>query len=1140
MNKKKIIFSLVFVFALLFGLNINSKAADDKYTADDFEIVGDTVYGFSKSGVQKLKRNRNVVLPTKSKENVDLKKIASFAFVYNKSSAIDEYTQREGENGEVNNLDVDGNEIKKLGEDFHQLDIESVEIPEGYTYIGQDAFEENSNIKSVNLPKTITKISDYAFAHLSLKTIKLPDNLEFLGDQVFFDNQIEGKLILPKNLRNLGERAFKSNQITDIEFNCEKLETIKEQAFQDNKIKQVKLPNSVKKIEIGAFNGNLGDENYALKVVLLSKGNVDNKDSSSIVNPTEEDKTTSVDVDRSKWDEKDFVFDKGKVLGFSSIGKLKVRENKNLVIPEKNGKYVVDEIGDDAFRNVDFENSSLNKYDLQSVKLPKTVKKIGKFAFQSNYLTEFEAPEALKIIGDGAFMNNKIEMLELGENTEIIGSSAFHINKLFAIVIYPNVREIGISAFRNNDAQNVMFMGDKVEKIGEMAFCNNKISELDLSLLTKLKEISVQTFYKNSITKVTLPENLESVKEEAFRYNNLKEIDFSNKIKEIRFNAFDDNKVEDNYKKVLVRIKGKTLADGNNFVVNPEEITKNKDDLKKVLDELNKLNLIELRDDTQKQFEDMKAEGEKLLRKDKLSEGAKLKYIHDTQFFVSRYKLDSLIKKGELTIKNHPENSGILKDKLEYAKKSYNNSAVVDNKLTRLTKELQNLINIVENKGNMADSIMKQGHFELKTPLPIPSYHIGMNVYFDKNGKILYVLDMSYTIGKGQKDEYGNEILNIDEDNEGYHMLALETLDDYEGLNYSDILKSNVDSLGKIRKVDDRAKYHREGVFNAIKDACKDFEKENPTKPSDNPGKTPNQPGTVTSTPSTPAEQHKTTTRVAGSDRIETAVEVSKKYYESAETVIVANYEQLADSLSASALSKALKAPILLVKKDQLDSVVAQEINRLGAKNVIVIGGEKSVDKAKNSLSKYNLQTIAGSDRYETSAKIAQEVIKLIGTKKAVIASGEVFADALTVAPLANKNNMPILLVQPNNIPKATQEVLKQIEEVIIVGGEKTISKEVENKLPNPTRIAGANRYETAKKIYEYGFKDRVEVNIANGTVPADSLVIGSIDCPILLVEANEIPEATKQAIKESKFEKVNVFGGENSINESVVKELIK
>ena len=289
-----------------------------------------------------------------------------------------------------------------------------------------------------------------------------------------------------------------------------------------------------------------------------------------------------------------------------------------------------------------------------------------------------------------------------------------------------------------------------------------------------------------------------------------------------------------------------------------------------------------------------------------------------------------------------------------------------------------------------------------------------------------------------------------------------------------------------------------------------------------------------------PEEKGIKTERVAGKSRINTAVEVSKKYYKSAGTIIVANYEKFADSLSASALSKALKAPILLVKKDQLDSVVAQEIKRLGAKNVVVIGGNLSVDKAKNSLSQYYVRTIAGSNRYETSAKIAQEVIKLTGTKKAVVASGETFADALTVAPLANKNNMPILLVQQNNIPKATQEVLKQMDEVLVVGGELTISKEVANKLPNATRIAGANRYDTAKKIYEHGFKDSKEVNIANGTTAADSLVIGSIDCPILLVESNEIPEATKEAFKESKFEKVNVFGGEISIGESVVKELIK
>ena len=409
----------------------------------------------------------------------------------------------------------------------------------------------------------------------------------------------------------------------------------------------------------------------------------------------------------------------------------------------------------------------------------------------------------------------------------------------------------------------------------------------------------------------------------------------------------------------------------------------------------------------------------------------------------------------------------------------------------------------------------------------------------------------------GQKED-AEELLKKKDDyklNEQQEKALQDLIQKAEDLvKKEDATQEEVDKLAKEIK-DEIAKIKEAGKEDPTKPDKPG--KEDPTKPDkpgkedpgkDNPGTTPDQPGTVTPTPSnpgtptpsTPAEKQKTTTRVAGADRIQTSVEVSKKYYESAETVIIANYEKFADSLSASALSKALKAPILLVQKDQLDSVVAQEIKRLGAKNVIVIGGEQSIDKTKDSLSQYNVQTIAGSDRYETSAKIAQEIIKRTGTKQAVIASGETFADALTVAPLANKHNMPILLVQQNNIPKATQEVLKQIDKVIIVGGEKTISKEVENKLPNPTRIAGANRYETAKKIYEYDFKDRKEVNIANGTNFADSLVIGSIDCPILLAESNEIPEATKQAFEEAKFEKVNVFGGENSISESVVKELIK
>jgi len=109
---------------------------------------------------------------------------------------------------------------------------------------------------------------------------------------------------------------------------------------------------------------------------------------------------------------------------------------------------------------------------------------------------------------------------------------------------------------------------------------------------------------------------------------------------------------------------------------------------------------------------------------------------------------------------------------------------------------------LVNGEGEISKTVMLQGHHKLNSPLPIPSYHIGVNVYFDKNGKILYVLDMSYNIGKGTLNQYGTEVENVDEDNEGYHKLALDTLSDYEGLDYREILSGNVDSIGNILKVE--------------------------------------------------------------------------------------------------------------------------------------------------------------------------------------------------------------------------------------------------------------------------------------------------------------------------------------------------
>lgn len=805
---------------------------ESPWTAADFVIEGDTVFGFSQQGINKLQNSGDIVLPTVSAQGVPVTKVGSFAFLHNKKTAIPEYTSREGESGVVNNLDVDGNEIRDIGEDFNAGLLHSVTIPEGYTYIGSDAFSENTNLKEVTFPDSVEKISEYAFAHMALEMLHLPKKLKTIRDQAFFDNQIAGVLELPEQMQSMGERAFKSNQITDIQFKGEQIKVIREECFQDNRLTSLTIPLSIEKIEEGAFADNPGDENYGSIVVLWTADKTNPHqltDQGIYINPSDEKKTTPLDIDYSHWENKDFRLDGNVVKGFSELGKLKVKKNKTVQIPGENNGTAITEIAADAFRNIDFEGSTLRKYDIEEVTLPDSIEKIGAFAFQSNNLTEFTAGEHLLEIGQGAFMNNKIESLILNDDLKFIDDAAFHLNQIQAIVIPENVEKIGNSAFRQNGASYLLIMGSRLKQIQEMAFLSNALEEVDLSSCENLTSIDVQAFADNRISDLSFPENLQQIREEAFHANRLETVSLPEKISYVAFNAFDENPGSSEADgKVLITIPGGNIQhvpDGANFIVNKEQLADTKEDLKKLLEQLQEFDQSGLRDSTKLQYQDMISQGRELLEKSNLREGEKLKYIHDTKFFLGRANLDQAIQKAGTALEKsrHQENKKLLQRKYDAAVKAYNNAALPEQSVRRLEKELQFLTDLVEHKGAIAEAVMAQGHYELNTPLPIPPYHIGVNVYFDTSGKILYVLDMSETIGEGQKDAYGNDILNVDEDNAGYHMLALETLDDYEGLDVASILANDVDSIGAIRKID-KAPYHRMGFYEAVRDAAKDAE----------------------------------------------------------------------------------------------------------------------------------------------------------------------------------------------------------------------------------------------------------------------------------------------------------------------------
>ena len=296
------------------------------------------------------------------------------------------------------------------------------------------------------------------------------------------------------------------------------------------------------------------------------------------------------------------------------------------------------------------------------------------------------------------------------------------------------------------------------------------------------------------------------------------------------------------------------------------------------------------------------------------------------------------------------------------------------------------------------------------------------------------------------------------------------------------------------------------------------------------------------------------TGRIDGRDRIETAINISKKNYDKAKSVIVVRHDLFPDSMTASVLAKLKDAPILLNPTAKLDSRVGDEIKRLGAQEVIIVGGQDSVsEKVREDLKVYdadkNVERIAGADRYGTSEMVAKRVVGITGKKNTgVVASGQVFPDALSVGTFASREGYPILLVKKDLVPSQIQNAIKDLDinKTYIAGGTNTISKSTEAKLPGVLeRMAGNTRYETSVAIAKSKFGASKEAYIASGEEFADALVIspisGKFNRPTLLVSRNKNTNSpVKTYIRNAGFTSITAIGGERFVPYSVLEDLVK
>lgn len=291
--------------------------------------------------------------------------------------------------------------------------------------------------------------------------------------------------------------------------------------------------------------------------------------------------------------------------------------------------------------------------------------------------------------------------------------------------------------------------------------------------------------------------------------------------------------------------------------------------------------------------------------------------------------------------------------------------------------------------------------------------------------------------------------------------------------------------------------------------------------------------------------------RISGVDREQTSIEVSKKMFkDGTNKVVLANKNNYSDVLTAAPFAKANNASLLYISSNSISKEVMSEIARLKAKEITIIGGEKSVNEGlKKELEKRNfkVERLSGADRYKTSAQIASKLIT-DKTTTLEIASGENYADALSLNNAAEKDKAPILLVRVNAIDKSVEGVIKSSKASLIniAGREKSVSENTKaniKKISKATinRIGGANRYETSILLAKYSGAKEVVV-VASGEDFADALVAAPFSAKqkgaILLTNKDKLSDNAEKFIKDTKFNKSYVIGGEKSVSEKVIEQL--
>lgn len=448
--------------------------------------------------------------------------------------------------------------------------LNNYEIHENCKAFGNSVFSDCKNLESIVIPNGIECLEENLFnSCTNLKTVILPEGLKTVGGGTFGGCKQLSEITLPNSITSIGGSAFyecASLREINIPNNIYQINTLT--FYKCISLKSIDLPYGIQSIGINAFSEckNLISINIPISIkeigalAFLNCSNLTINFETSYI-PTHFDKnwnytncSIATGVNNIETNPNfNYVLHDNKVFLTKYKG-----ESSDATIPAYIEGYPV------IFYKRVFESSIA-----ENVVLEEGLNFIDDYAFYGcDTIKSVTIPNSIISIGSYAFYDcDGIETIEIPDSIEMIGNYAFYsCNSLETVDIGKGVLKIEPFTFANCNSLAEVVFSDELKEIGESAFENTAITNIELG--AEIKTIGSKAFYWNHhLTNITIPQSIKYIGENAFYlyFANNTTINYLGNIEDwcrISFgnNAFPDFYNSQNNKNTLI-IDGESIKD---------------------------------------------------------------------------------------------------------------------------------------------------------------------------------------------------------------------------------------------------------------------------------------------------------------------------------------------------------------------------------------------------------------------------------------------------------------------------------------------------------------------------------------------------------------------------------------------------